>query len=292
MYKKVFLAILFMIVPLLCFSLNEKQSIKVISYLPSLNQKWLFAGDALYFRPNSTDSTSNTFNPTFDWGFRLNGKYFVDDAKGISVIWTQLDMSEQGVQHHHIARLGEGPVPIRFNYNNNLTILNVLLEESVSFSPPFELTFFGGLEYFDLKVFGNFNITSNQTQSTSRALMRFNYSGAGPHIGLKAAYGLTTHFTFQARGTIASLVSRSGDWLTDNESVDNRYPPPVINKTIHNTKQKGPVGSESMDVGVTYQLHQIDSNLSLNAGWFGIAFNIYNTRWESFYFGMKWHGNI
>lgn len=289
MGKKPFLSILFFIlIPIQLFANQfEKDKYGFYDVLKPL-EHWEFSGDYLWLRSDDRQDVGYEVDFGFEPGIRLEGTYHYSEKKALFLEWLNFIYKTNGTAFaDYDFGLGEGPTDIQFDAHNRMNIINLGLGTEFEFKK-IVLGFFAGAQYFESREVISYNMESNLTQSTGFQLKDESVNAVGPFIGLHFQYDFFPHFSLIVEATYSSIFVYKGGQTNILDLVDNQTVPAIVVSTRQDEQFEDVMGGQDADIGVSYSGDFHDGILSIKAGWIGIAYGKYDTRWEGVYLGAKW----
>lgn len=285
--------------------------------VPCEKDAWDFGVQALYLQPvhsgdmaysglNTTTGTTNTVsyvkhNPTYSWGFKLEGSYHFNTGNDFNVNWYHLgDQSKRRIYSDTFAFFDlDNTVAESSTVKPGWDAVNLEFGQHVDFGESTNIRFHAGAQfarvknsitrsYSGLAGVANFNGAS-YTQST--------FNGFGPRFGMDSSYDWNNGFSVYGNLGAAVLVGTgklSQSFATINNGVNFS-----ASKTVMVPELEGKLGA-----GYTYAMAQGD--LTLDAGWMWVEYigalqhNLFSVRtindsnvgFQGPFLGLKWVGNV
>ena len=190
-----------------------------------LNQ-WDFGIQALYLKPAydsslgyaSSDTVFQRVQPSWGWGYRLEGSYHFDTGSDIDLNWSHYDVSDTlGTYSGRYVQLipGRSSSLLAANYglsvDNRYDQVNLVLGQQVNMGLRKHARFHAGLQYAKIRVDETsvYSITNPSflliTGGGVTDLTNTDFNGVGPVLGIDYSYDLTPAFSITAN-TAGSLL--------------------------------------------------------------------------------------
>lgn len=249
---------------------------------------WEIEGGALYARGSALINGNLPFTPKSDWGYRVDAEYNIDRGKGIHIRWYDLNSAGADLQEEFNQAFSEGPAVARYNYISQLQIADFILSQTVTYQDKLEIEFYGGFEYFNIKFNRDYFLLSTPSQSSITSNAEIKYNGPGPIVGLALDFVMTERVDFYVDAAISAILPLNPHVRQTNSVINRRYTPQKTSGYTTLNEDTGPIGSAKVDMGLQYKVMRIRGELSLKAGWFGVAFHKEDIRWEAYYIGARW----
>lgn len=289
MGTRLFLRVLiFILIPIQLFA-HQIEKIKYNLYdLSKPLKQWDFSGDYLWLRSDDRQDVGYEFDPDFEPGLRLMGTYHYSEKTALFLQWLNFIYKTNGTAiADYDFGFGEGPTDIQFDFHNRMNIVNLGLETEFEFTK-ISVGFFGGVQYFEFIEDLSYSLVSNVTQGTGFERTDSSTSAVGPFIGLEFQYEFLPHFSLTVEATYSTVFVYKGGKTSILDTVDNQTAPAIVVSTRQDEQFEDVIGGQDADIGVSYEADFHDGKLSVKAGWIGIAYAKYDTRWEGVYLGAKW----
>ena len=297
--------------------------------VPCDAESWSISGQALYMQMNSAVNTGKSTlygtngsvtrgsNPSYSWGFQVEGAYDFQNGKDLNLNWYRLRNSSSKTLADNVL-VGSvfspaDPVGISApGVVNNLTIsrldaqtqtgwdmVNMEHGRVINLDDEFSARVHFGGEYS--RVYQNFS-SENSGRSGTTTITRFInntsvqavYNGFGPRVGLDLIYDTAVGLDFYAKAAVGVLAGTAKTSYTQTNTAGNtvglNY---SINRVITSTDGK---------LGLSYGHDFAQSGeLSIDAGWMWVNYlsplasqgsttGTHNNNFgvQGVYFGAKW----
>lgn len=284
---------------------------KALYLQPGVGAKNLFG---TYWNPSVNQQQYQNYNPTYAWGFQVEGSYHFNTGNDINLNWYRvqntttrtiptgddLNIGLDGVGH----LTGNLISTIEPSWN----AVNLEFGQHVDYGAGKAIRYHGGLAYArvaaDMSLAGTASPSNLVPQNTSGVIPNNSlYNGFGPRLGADMSYGFNNGLKFYSNLAGALLV---GKQQFDNRLiVAGRNPPAFVGSTT------AVVPELEAKLGGTYTYAMTQGNLILDAGWMWINYfdvslrnnfkfvdrtsvgaETSNFALQGPYIGLKWLGNI
>jgi len=306
--------------------------------VPCENKGWEVGGQALYLQPIYSMAGSSPMavfgdndnfgytrypQPSWAWGFMVDGAYHWGMGKDITLSWYHVNHATVLANQPFQDALNGAPKPV---LNMNLSLhpewdaANAEFGRRIDLDQQSNLRFFAGVQYARIVNQSNGYIAKgdNQVISNNTYLkVNSNFNGFGPRGGLDLNYDLPYGFTAYAKGAGGLLVGSAG-FTNDRLGLlgGAGFSANTGSRTMLVPELEGKLGFQYHHQMTTWVKQQSPSELTLDAGWmwvnyfeaqmFGtnesgrsasIAPNRVDVSQTSFalqglYFGLNWLGNM
>lgn len=265
--------------------------------VPCGNSAWDFGVEALYLKNNSnalngdlsTVSTKISFptlgnninwNPTFGWGYRLEGSYHFNAGNDISVNWSHYKSTYtfKDVDGYIFTKNDSYRIVSRFD------VVNIELGQRLEFGESLAIRGHLGVQYANFKENWSSDIFLHGTFSDYDVNK---VTGWGPRLGLDVNYEVVNGFGLYTK-TGAGLISVKKDYHTFVPAGETLQ---ELNISTH------PLIPEfDLAMGAAYTRAFAQGDLTAKVAWNTLIYlnSTYNeaaTSWSGVSFGLKWVGN-
>ena len=294
--------------------------------VPCENTAWDLGGRALYLQPttdfvdtsrtitSSTGSLSKGVNPSWGWGFQLEGSYHYNTGNDFNLNWYHFRNSS--------SRTLAGPANytgISFQTgwpvlnSNNFTVdtaysssnvawdqVNIEFAQHVDFGENKFARYHAGMNYSRVGNNGQVAISgSSPLAFNNNTTVTGVFNGFGPRVGLDLNYDWGNGLSVYGDGALSVLAgSTKSSFYVDSTSPSNI-------STLYNFSRSNVVPELDAKLGFMYTYAMAQGDLSFDIGWLfthyvgtfqasstdlmstGSNFGI-----QGLYFGLKWVGNV
>ena len=281
------------------------------STIPCKQSSWQIGADALLLQPSLGEFTlplflkkvsSNvyqyeSFNPSYGWGFKLEGAYHFNTGNDLNINWYQLN-------HGNHFTTTNGLI-----YNSTITSLNasstvdvgwnavnVELGQLVKYGESKSIRFHGGVGY--VRILENMlSVGTDANAGIVNAVNKNNgsYNGFGPRVGADLHYNWQHGLGLYANTAVALFVGNKGFTDIPDVNASSTFSG-AITSIVPELEAK---------LGGKYTHATSYGDLTFDLGWMWINyFNAHmyqnqdnnvvedNFGLQGLFFGMKWLGNI
>ena len=294
-----------------CQATNWEFGAKALYLEPNVGSEDLFG---IYWDPSANEQQYRNYNPTYSWGFQVEGSYHFNTGNDLNLNWSRVQKTTTRTMATgpdlNIGLEGVGHLtgPLTSTIDPSWNAVNLEFGQHVDYGDNKAIRFHGGLAYArvaaDMSLSGT-ALPSPLTQRNLSAIIPNNalYNGFGPRIGTDMSYGLSNGLKFYSNLASALLVGKQQ--FSNRVVVVDRNPPTFIGSTT------AVVPELEAKLGATYTYAMARSNLMLDAGWmwinyfdvslrdkfvFGVRTSVgaetYNFSLQGPYIGLKWLGNM
>ena len=288
------------------------------------NSAFALGVHALYLQPNSdlyqssvtlsagSSAVNLGINPTWSWGFAVNGSYFINSEHELLVNWSDYrDNNSKSYPPRSLSYVYPSGTVINAQFDGvyqsthlEWDQVNLEYAEHLTLSAYNSVVIHGGGEFSRLANNG-YNAYNSQVSinGAQPSLTRFNgqytasYNGFGPRLGGDFELTPLDGFNLYAKAAAALLAGTSKSHLTGTQGYSINY-----NHAIVVPQLEGRLGA-----GYTYPMNT--SNLNIDLGWLwtnyfsvltsAISPESTNTASQStnfglqgLYLGLQWLGNV
>jgi len=299
--------------------------------VPCDMKKWSVGGQALYMQMTTANSVADSTltgsngsfdrgnNPSWDYGFQLEGAYQFSNGKDLNLNWYHL----RGSDSNNLAspvNLGTVVSPSDpVNTSNPTTTANVIVNTaSTSQSSAWDMV---NIEHgrqinidedFHARVHfgGEFsrvmqNIAVSTKGTTTSSLTPFStisntsavYNGFGPRLGIDLVYATPYHIGFYGKGAVGVLAGTAKTSYTPTNASNQS------STLYYNTNRV--VTSTDAKLGLDYTYAIAQGEVAIDAGWMWVNYlnalasqgsttGAHNNAFgvQGVYFGAKWTGDM
>ena len=298
--------------------------------VPCDMKKWSVGGQALYMQMTTANSVANSTltgtnasfdrgnNPSWDYGFQLEGAYQFSNGKDFNLNWYHLRGSDSNDLASPV-NLGTVVSPADpVSAANPTTTPNVIINTAsssqssawdmvniehgrqINIDDDFHARVHFGGEFS--RVMQNIALTTKGTTGVSTPFSNINntsavYNGFGPRLGLDLVYATPYHIGFYGKGAVGVLAGTAKTSYTptnsSNQSSTLYY---NINRVVTSTDAK---------LGLDYTYAIAQGEVAIDAGWMWVNYlnalasqgsttGSHNNAFgvQGVYFGAKWTGDM
>ena len=280
--------------------------------IPSPSTACEFGAQALYFQPAlgaknldhvqiQEDGSAHygNFDPTYAWGFKVEGSYHFNTGNDLNLNWYRLQNSTTISATDVFAVQSPGVTPVSGTgiIDPSWNAVNLEFGQRIDFGDMKVIRVHGGVAYARVAIDKTL-ITANLNPVTV-AEEDSAYNGFGPRVGADMAYGWGHGLEMYINAATALLVGTQGFNNTSNTS------PARIGSTA------AVVPELEAKLGATYTHVMAQGDLSLNVGWMWINYfqvnltetfiagvpgtlgaEANNIAFQGPFMGLKWIGNV
>ena len=298
--------------------------------VPCDMNKWSFSGQALYMQmttgnnvANSTlTGTNGSFNrgadPSWNWGFQLEGAYLFSNGKDINLNWYHLRGSDSQTLASPV-NLGSVFIPsdpaglsapatvLNANitsFNSSQTsawdMVNIEHGRQINLDKEFHARVHFGGEFS--RVMQNAALTERGTTAAANTTFSYTnntnavYNGFGPRLGLDLVYATPYHIGFYGKGAVGVLAGTAKTSYTGTNTSN-------ITSSLYYTVNRV-VTSFDSKLGLDYTYAIAQGEVAIDAGYMWINYlnplvsagsssGAHNNSYaiQGVYFGAKWTGD-
>lgn len=286
--------------------------------VPCDAKKWALGIQALYLKPAYSNSLTyqssvtdglKDIDPSWGWGYRLEGSYFFNTGNDITMNYLHYDVTSHlgSFGGEYLQLLPQGavllPSPFTETLTNQFDQVNLVMGQHVDFGIQKSARFYAGMQYAKIRLDGSqfFNRISPvfipATKGVS-GIANTDFNGFGPSVGVDYSYTVMNGFNLIAN-TMGSLLLG-----TSRFDASIAYGNGLV-VTSGYASQRIVVPSVEFKLGANYSREMLQGVLSIEGGYQAVNyfdalqaqplgsnvlaasdFGLYGP-----YFGVKWLGN-
>ncbi|NDH09070.1 MAG: hypothetical protein EBY16_05545 [Gammaproteobacteria bacterium] len=281
--------------------------------IPCDMKKWSISGQALYMQMTTNNIFANSslggssgaestrgINPSWTWGFQLEGAYQFSNGKDINLNWYRLRGSDAAVRgaSTYLGNAFTVTDPAGINqpgdYNTRYTVGNGTLSQNsawdmvniehgrqINFDEDFHARVHFGGEFS--RIMQNANITNLFTQTPltgSSSITNYQnnitsvYNGFGPRLGLDLVYDTPYHIGFYGKGAVGILAGTAKTQYNSSTTAINPISGQVAAfipaRMYFNVNRVVTSFDAKLGLNYTYTLAQGD--IAVDAGWMWVDY--------------------
>lgn len=264
--------------------------------VPCESTAWDIGAKALYLQPSISNgvgfentitdnntSTAQNFgvNPSWGWGFFVEGSYHFNTGNDVNLNWYHLNHSSNRTIAANPALSFVDPFvgtvttstgAASLNVDPHWDAVNLELGQLVSFGEAKTIRFHGGFEYARLSATGGTTASTTVSTTGLASTSTFSYSktqnpsynGFGPRVGADLGYDWGNGLSLYANSAVGLLAGSTKYSTTTSDSFGN-------NLTLNGSKTLVVPELEGK-LGATYTYATSQGDLSLDAGWMWVNY--------------------
>ena len=312
--------------------------------VPCEKKGWEVGGQALYLQPiysvnGATPAaifkTDNTYGytpyaqPSWAWGFMVDGAYHWGAGKDLTLSWYHVNHATVLGNQPYQDAAPNGNVPIVVTQNLSLhpqwDAANAEFGRRIDLDAQSNLRFYGGVQYARIVTSangyiaqGDKNLAGGLVTNGTYLNINSNFNGFGPRGGLDLNYDLPYGFTAYAKGAGGLLVGSAGftNERLGTVGVGGAISANTGSRTMLIPELEGKLGFKYHYQMPAWTKQTSPSDLTLDAGWMWVNYfeaqmmgtnesgrgaavipnrvdvNQTNFALQGLYFGLNWLGNI
>ncbi|MCX7115640.1 MAG: Lpg1974 family pore-forming outer membrane protein [Gammaproteobacteria bacterium] len=279
--------------------------------IPCERTAWDVGAQALYLNPTYSNdlgyvntittagvgSQLQTVNPSWGWGFEVEGSYHFNTGNDLNLNWYHLNNGNNRTFNAAgtVSFAGNTITPTgAFSVDPKWDAVNLELGQHIDFSDMKSMRIHAGVEYARLNTSINTNYTVSGVAGAQSDSMTYN--GFGPRLGGDLNYGIGNGFSIYGNGAGALLIGSAKRSITGNTVT-----PATNNLSFSKTTM---VPELEAKLGAMYDFSMAQGDLGLDVGYMWVnyfdtqdgmgSYGLENSNFalNGLYFGLKWVGNV